>query len=170
MITKRRPESEQPAPVERVADHCAAIEQQLRDTGVALTATRADLEKATTVEDLAKTRSQVDFLEIRCKALLTQRMDLEYDRLKEAASDAADAYRRANRFAELRTQRERLATQLDAVDREIEGARIEAEELQRAIHAAQHAVALFTSSSAGDPQRLEQYLYGLRTRLEQLCG
>jgi hypothetical protein len=164
-MLKSRSREEQPsAPAPRASEQCDALERQLADTHAALDIETEKLDKCGAVEELAKVRGQIDFLEIRSKALIEERFTLEPARLADLQAEAAEKSAKASahmgavsrEFDEL----DRRARQLEG---DIPAARLAAQEAMRAKVALDTAVKSFGSGNAMDRQQLQ-------TRLAQLHG
>jgi hypothetical protein len=170
-MTGAKTKSELPAsPIESAHDRCERLEQQLSETQARRYVALKAVESAGSAEDLARARSDVDFLEVRAKALTQQRIDLEEDRLGEVAAEAGQRYADAAQpLSAAISELSQLQRKIAALEPEVSRRHLDSQEAFRAKHEAETAVRLFRSACNGiDQAKLQAHLTRLRVRLQSL--
>ena len=167
--TRKRETTPTPTPPPPAVDQCAEIEVQIAETNRAIAVAKAQVDAAGTAEELAKARSEVDFAEVRAKALTEQRVNLEVARLEEVAAAAVKRSTEAgNRSSELARRFEQLRIDVDRAETAYRVALHESSELFRDRHAAVVASHLHSSTAPVDQANWRAMLQQLRERLTTL--
>lgn len=174
MISDKRQSRPTPSPTpEPASKRCVDIEGRIAEVNGVIVAARKAVESAGTAEELGRARNELDFGEIRLRALIQDRVAAEVGRLEENAEKARAAYKReSDPIPPLAKREKALEREIEDVRSELSRLQYRAAEFSREKTAAEADLRMFAVAreypDGPDGQKLRAHMAQLRSRLEGL--